>query len=140
MGMQDCIVPQRKRTWAGYMMMKFNGKYESVHRVSWKLLNGDIPKGIVIDHECHNQALRNGECKGGNSCQHRACINPEHLRAISHLENVQAGARKLENNTHCKYGHLVSENLAYRSTGLAYCQSCRKADNAKSAAKRKVSA
>lgn len=137
MAMTDCIIPQRKRNWQGYMTMFFEGRYHSPHRVAWRILNGEIPAGVIIDHNCHNEALSRGECKGGVTCQHRACVNPEHLRAISHLENVQAGAKPLINNEFCKNGHAVKDNLRYRPSGRVYCFSCRQESNKQSMARKK---
>lgn len=43
-----------------------DGKYRTwlAHRLSYELLVGPIPPGLVIDHLCRN----------------RACINPDHMR------------------------------------------------------------
>lgn len=126
MTMTDCIIPNRKTDLAGYVMMRFEGRYQGMHRVAWQILNGPVPKGLVIDHTCHNEDTT---CSGGTNCQHRACVNPAHLRAVSHLENVQAGQRVMANRESCVNGHAVSENLAHRPNGRAYCLSCRKESN-----------
>ena len=41
------------------------------HRHAWELLVGTIPQGKQLDHQCHNPA----------------CVNPDHLRAVSNKEN-----------------------------------------------------
>ena len=41
------------------------------HRVAWEFVYGEIPKGIQVDHICHN----------------RACVNPEHLRLATNSQN-----------------------------------------------------
>lgn len=61
-----------------------------VHRIMWEEVNGPIPEGMVLDHSCHNEAARRGECAGGPSCLHRRCVNPEHLRLVTHAENLSA--------------------------------------------------
>lgn len=43
------------------------------HKVSWVGLNGPVPEGFTLDHTC---PIRN-----------RKCINPEHLRVLTNLEN-----------------------------------------------------
>ncbi len=60
-----CITPNRKADINGYVPMPFQGRYQGMHRVTWQILNGPIPAGVVIDHICHNE---DADCKGGNSC------------------------------------------------------------------------
>lgn len=134
MTMNDCIIPTLKPGNQGYILKKLDGRYQGLHRISWQILNGPIPKDTVIDHTCHNE---DANCSGSNSCQHRKCVNPSHLRAVSHLENVQAGNRVMANNTHCVNGHLVADNLAHRPSGRAYCVSCRVESNKASTLRRK---
>ena len=136
MTMSDCIYSQIKPDSNGYATKYFDGVYRGLHRVTWEILNGPIPSGMIIDHTCHNEALEQGTCKGGKICIHRACINPAHLRLTSHLENVKAGGRPLGNNTHCVNGHLVADNLEYRPSGKAFCRSCRTQSNALSNARK----
>lgn len=51
------------------------GSIKSVHRVSYELLRGSVPEGLVLDHLCRN----------------RACINPSHLEPVTQQENVLRG-------------------------------------------------
>lgn len=59
-----------------------NGQWVSAlaHRVSYQLHHGSIPAGMEIDHTCHD----------------RGCVNPDHLRAVTHKQNQenQRGAHK----------------------------------------------
>lgn len=45
------------------------------HRVSYELMIGLIPEGLVIDHLCRNAS----------------CVNPAHLEAVTFTENVRRG-------------------------------------------------
>ena len=42
------------------------------HRLSYRVFNGPLVDGLVVDHLCH----------------HKACVNPEHLRQVTQQENV----------------------------------------------------
>lgn len=82
------------------------------HRVAYENKFGTIPEELVIDHKC-----RNG-----------LCINPDHLEAVTNIENVMRGegaparnARKIE----CYRGHeLLENNLRVRKDGKRVCRNC----------------
>lgn len=57
----------------GYGVMSYQGKPDTLHRISYRVFKGEIPPGLEIDHQCRN----------------RSCINPDHLKAVTRMENAQ---------------------------------------------------
>lgn len=70
----------------GYGQIKDGGRMVGVHRVSWAAVNGPIPDGREIDHVCHV----------------RDCVNVDHLRLATRLENTRnrAGANRNSGTGH----------------------------------------
>lgn len=97
---------------AGYGRTKFEGRAWLVHRLVWKLAGGDLPKGLTLDHICHNATL---DCPGG-VCLHRRCVTLTHLRSVSAKVNTLAGktipARHAA-KTHCDRGHPFTPENTY---------------------------
>ncbi len=79
-----------------YGKIKVNGKMEYVHRVSYSTFVGDIPKGLEIDH----------------LCKVKLCLNPRHLEAVTHSENLLRADLK---TAVCKRGHERSQDNMRRS-------------------------
>ena len=81
------------------------------HRFAYELLVGPIPDDLELDHLCRN------------TC----CVNPEHLEAVTHLENMRR--RHLREATHCAQGHPYDEeNTGWRDGGKhRYCKACNRA-------------
>lgn len=74
-------------------------KQVTAHRIMWELFNGPIPEDMVVEHICHTEALKNKECFGGISCQHRRCVNPSHLELLTFEENTKRGRNGFNENT-----------------------------------------
>lgn len=78
------------------------------HRVAYVLFVGPIPEGCEIDHV---------KAKG---CVSRACINPEHLEAVTHRENVfRSDGLGVQHSrkTHCPKGHEYTPENTYTTPG-----------------------
>jgi hypothetical protein len=76
-----------------------------VHRFSYQTLVGPIPYGMTLDHLCHTNDLT---CRGGPSCLHRRCVNPDHLEPVPMPVNTLRGRSAWAENarkTVCLRGH-----------------------------------
>ena len=109
--------------WTGFISPDGYGRFndgtddrhnQCSHRWIYNHLKGEIEEGLEIDHLCRN----------------RACVNPGHLEAVTHHENLMRGdspparhARK----THCIHGHaLTPENiLAGQGPNCRKCRVCK---------------
>lgn len=105
----------------GYAYVTVEKRRVGAHRLAYELFVGPIPVGAVIDHQCHNLDL---SCPGGDTCPHRRCVNPAHLRAVDTKTNVLAGRGPVAENARketCPRGH------PYVTTdgGRRHCPICR---------------
>ena len=66
----------------GYGMFRHQGYARLAHRVAFQWTKGPIPDGMEVDHMCFN----------------RACVNPAHLRLLTHTENGQNRASANRNS------------------------------------------
>ncbi len=102
----------------GYGKCYWKHKQLSSHIISYQLMVGDVPEGLELDHLCRN----------------KKCVNPDHLEAVTHRENMLRGfapsaihARK----THCPQGHLYNGiNLITYGTNRK-CRICKNATQRK---------
>lgn len=69
----------------GYGKFSIEGKNMGAHRASYEIYIGPIPEGL---HVCH-------------SCDETTCVNPDHLWAGTHLDNMED--KKFKN----KFGRLL---------------------------------
>lgn len=69
-----CWIWQGRITSCGYGQMSMPGqRKEYAHRVAYKAFVGEIPPGHAVDH----------------LCRVKACVNPNHLEAVSYGENTR---------------------------------------------------
>jgi hypothetical protein len=105
----------------GYGRFRYDGETRLAHRVAYEMLAGPIA-GLSLDHTCHNC---DPLCAGGNTCPHRACVNPAHLEPASHQENAHRSP-VLGAKTRCVQGHLYDEanTYTYPGKGSRRCRTC----------------
>jgi hypothetical protein len=94
-------------TWTGSALRGY-GVYSGTvaHRVAYRLIEGDFPENLEIDHLCRNTI----------------CVNPDHLEPVTHAENMQ---RRYTTYTHCVNEHeYTPENTYIRPNGHRDCRAC----------------
>jgi hypothetical protein len=82
------------------------------HRLSLLVWKGDFDPRADVDHLCRTPR----------------CVNPDHLEAVSHRDNVLRGESFAAENaarTHCRKGHAFdAENTRIDSGGHRTCRTC----------------
>ena len=97
------------KTAQGYGRFRIGKKLFLSHRVSWNLINEEIPHELCALHTCDNPS----------------CVNPEHLFLGTKKDNAQDKINKKRDHnqrkTHCPHGHELTVWKNRR-----YCQVCNK--------------
>ncbi len=100
----ECIIWTGATDKAGYGRTFYRGMSAiTAHRAVWLASGREIPEALELDHTCHN----------------RACVNVEHLRAVTHAENM--ANRKHKASELCACGLTRERN----KRGAWVCKPCR---------------
>lgn len=86
----------------GYGQIKMGYAFFLAHRLSYEMVRGRIPAGLVIDH----------------LCRVRHCVNPDHLKPVLRGVNTLRGETITAANrakTVCIHGHSLDD--AYQRSG-----------------------
>lgn len=89
---------------------KIGKKQHRPYKLMWEEKNGPVPKGLVLDHY---------------KCDNPLCCNPDHVRPVSHRENILRGNGLASSNaakTNCPKCGGEYSSWPY---GRRYCKRCR---------------
>lgn len=98
-----CVIWSGSIQGNGYGRVGNNGY---AHRVAYEEAFGPIPTDLHVDH----------------ICRVRACVNPDHLEAVTQKENNR---RAQAARTHCRHGHPLDGVKKYAGGLARFCLTCK---------------
>ena len=110
-----CWIWTGVRNQKGYARFWNGQTLSTAHRYAYSYFVGPIPLGLTIDH----------------LCQHRACVNAEHLEPVTLEENfrrsLKPGGQINAVKTHCPQGHPYDLiNTIFAKRGDRECRTCKR--------------
>lgn len=110
-----CWIWKAARYPSGYAMVSVaTSRSRSAHLVLWELIFGPVPDGLELDHLCRTPA----------------CVNPLHLEAVTHRENILRASGVISENarkTSCLRGHEFTPENTIREKYGRKCRTCHNA-------------
>ena len=94
--MSGCWIWAGSMTRKGYGTVRVGTISTTAHRAFWLASGRELIPGLVLDHLCRN----------------RSCVNPDHLRQVTHQVNILEGkspTAQLSRSNVCKKGHSLPQ-------------------------------
>lgn len=115
------VMPTPCIIWTGALNSNGYGRFsvdcvsQLAHRVAYQHAHGPIPEGLTIDH----------------LCRVKRCVNPDHLEAVTGIENTRRAAQQ-DRPTECAKGHpYTPENTGTKRRAgggqQMFCKTCQAA-------------
>ena len=118
---------------SGYGQLTVDKKYWSAHKYAYTCANGDVEKGLVIRHKCHNTRCCNPEhlISGTNKDNYHDSINA-HNKANSKKaflwvvgDNAYSSAREAVKKTGISTGALIRHSKKGKFDISSYREACK---------------
>lgn len=90
---KGCWLWTRCRDKDGYGNFQYQGRRNYSHRIAYRVTHGPIPPGMVVSH----------------SCDEPNCINPDHLSATTHMDNMKDKVKKGRHNMPRGTNHYMAK-------------------------------